>query len=284
VLSPVGRLFAVLCFALAGGTIATGAHAENALRLGLLPYISPRQLVETYKPLKMHLEQTLNRPVILETARNFSEFALSATRYEYDIYYAPPHFALLAEQESGYRRLAKFSVALYGAVLVRKDGPVQEPAELRNRKIAMPDFTAAVTFLGESWLRDEGLTPGQDVHVEYFVSHSNALMAVLNRSADAAVLAPSINRATPPNQRENLRELARTASVARTMFMASPKLAEEEYQQIRLAMLAFTPQGTGKDFFARTGYGDINEITDADMDSVRGFIPLLKSRSQHKNN
>ena len=43
-------------------------------------------------------------------------------------------------------------------------------------------------------------------------------------------------------------------------------------------MLNFTAEGSGKNFFDNTGFGDIDEITDADMDSAVALVALLKQR------
>ncbi|MEK6750295.1 MAG: phosphate/phosphite/phosphonate ABC transporter substrate-binding protein [Pseudomonadota bacterium] len=273
---------ALVVFVSLGSVFFVTAYAASALRLGLLPYISPQQLIETYKPLKSHLELTLKRPVILVTTRNFSEFLRAAEHLDYDIYHAPPHFSLLAEQDYHYRRLAKFSTALYGSVLVRSDSQIHEPKQLRGRMLAMPDALAAVTFLGEGWLRSIGLTPGQDVRIQYLVSHANALRAVLNHTADAAILSPALLYAMPPAERGKLRELAKTNSVANTMFMASPKMNDDDYRRVSAALLSFTADGPGKVFFDKTGFGDIDEITDDDMMSSNSLVALLKQRVRGK--
>ena len=44
---------------------------EKPLEVGVVPYLSTRVLVSSYEPLRLYLEQSLHRPVILYTATGF---------------------------------------------------------------------------------------------------------------------------------------------------------------------------------------------------------------------
>jgi hypothetical protein len=60
------------------------------------------------------------------------------------------------------------------------------------------------------------------------------------------------------------------------MFMAGPHLSDQEYQQLRKAMLAFTAKGAGREYFTVTGYGDMGPIEDQDMQRLSPFLKELK--------
>ncbi len=262
----------------AGGATAS---AQRPLQFGLLPYLSTRKLFAYYTPLKQYLEKALGRSVIMSTAPDFATYIERARQGQYDLYHTAPHFAAQAEAEFGYRRVSRLLRELDGSIIVVRDGPVHRAADLRGRTLVTPDTLAIITFLGEQWLRDNGLRPGVDVEVIHSASHNTAILAVARGDAEAAVTSAAVFENMPLRVNSHLRILTSTKKVPHMMFMAGPNLSDLEYQQLRRAMLAFTADGAGKAFFATMGYGDMGPITDAAMHRLSPFITELNAKLQH---
>jgi phosphonate transport system substrate-binding protein len=260
---------------------ATADNGQRPLQFGLLPYVSTRKLFTTYAPIKDYLQRTLGRQVVMSTAPDFKTYIARARRGDYDLYHTAPHFAALAEQAFGYRRVSRFLRELDGSIVVARDGPIHRARDLRGRTMRTPDALAIITFLGEQWLQENGLRPHVDVEVRYSPSHNNAILAVARGEAEAAVTSAAVFEKMPPEVREKLHILTSTHKVPHMMFMAGPHLSAQELSQLRQAMLAFTAQGAGKQFFARSGYGDMGVITDADMARLSPFVSELMARTQH---
>ena len=251
---------------------------ETPLQFGLLPYISTRKLFTYYLPLKQYLERTLGRPVRMSTAPDFATYIKRAEEGSYDLYHTAPHFAALAEQAYGYRRVSQYRRVLEGSILVARESDIKKATDLRGSTLLTPDSLAIITFLGEQWLRDNGMQPGVDVKVKNTPSHNNAILAVMHGEADAAVTASNVFETMLDETRERLRILGKTQRVPNVMFMSSPRLSDTEYRQLRQAMLSFTAKGAGKEFFAKTGYVDMVEITDNDMQSLIPFVIQLNNK------
>ncbi len=49
--------------------------AEEAFIIGVAPHTSARVILETYQPLRLHLQRALGIPVEILTAPDFNEFA-----------------------------------------------------------------------------------------------------------------------------------------------------------------------------------------------------------------
>ncbi|HEC19007.1 MAG TPA: phosphate/phosphite/phosphonate ABC transporter substrate-binding protein [Gammaproteobacteria bacterium] len=261
----------------ANGTTASG-HSDASVRplqFGLLPYVSTRKLFTYYRPLRDYLVRILGRPVHLSTAPDFSTYLQRAGEGEYDLYHTAPHFAALAEARYGYRRVSRLLRDLDGSVVVARDGPIQSAADLRGRTLATPDSLAIISFLGERWLRDNGLRPGMDVEVQHLASHNSAILAVARGEAEAAVTSAAVFENMPAQISRRLRVLASTRAVPHMMFMAGSRLSDEEYRTLRQALLAYTAEGAGRDFFALTGYGDMVPIRDEDMRRLQPFVRIL---------
>lgn len=283
-----------LCAALLGTGVGTAVAApdktgaavgtdvqQRPLQFGVLPYMSTRKLFTYYKPLQQYLQRTLGRPVRMSTAPDFATYIERARHGEYDLYHTAPHFAAQAEAEFGYRRVSRLMRELDGSIIVDRAGPIKSVQDLRGRTLRMPDELAIITFLGEQWLRDNGLQPEIDVEVRFSPSHNNAILAVARGEAEAAVVSAAVFENMPRKITSHLRILTSTAKVPHMMFMAGPKLSDEEYQRLCKAMLAFTARKAGKTFFAATGYGDMGRISDDDMASLAPFIAELNQKAQH---
>ncbi len=252
------------------------------LRVGLLPSLSTERLVTLFAPLRDYLQTRLHRPVILLTAPNYETYMQRAAAYEYDLYFTAPHMAALAENESGYRRVSLMNRELRGYVLIRQDSTIRTLHDLQDHVIAMPEATAIITILGESLLQEHGLIPGKNIRVEYTPSHNNAIHALSSSKADAAIVSGGIYDATPPDKRAGLTVLTKTKSLSYVMFMASPKLPEQEYTDLCKVMLQFTANGPGHEFFIKSKYGDMGKIQDKDMQQLQPYVKLLHQRINNK--
>lgn len=247
------------------------------LTMGVLPYLSTERLFQYFTPMKAYLEAQLKRRIVMNTAPDFRTYVQRAANHEYDIYQTAPHFALLAEVDSGYRRVARMARGLDAGVFVRRDDPATRVEALRGRRVATPNRLALTSVLGEQLLRDHGLEAGRDYTLQDAVSHNNALMRVAQNDADAALTSAAVLEHMPAAVRDQLRLLAPALQVPQLMVMASPKLSVKDYRELLRAMLLFTHDGPGKEFFDVTGYLDIAPITQQDMDQLRPFLAELRN-------
>lgn len=266
----------LLFFASTG--FSEGERQVKPLRLGMLPSLSLQKLFERFTPLQQYLEKTLKRPVILLTAANYETYIQRASEYEYDLYFAAPHMAALAEADSGYRPVSMFTRDLSGYLIVRKDGPIKKVLDLKGRTVSAPETLAIITMMGETLLEEYQLIPGKDVIIDYTPTHNNAILALTAGKVDAAIASTAIFDIAKPEIREQLSILSTTKNVSHLMFMASPKLSDTEYAQLIDVMLHFTANGPGKEFFTRAPYGDMASLTREEMQKMKAYIPKLKQR------
>jgi phosphonate transport system substrate-binding protein len=268
--------FILLLLNLATIAFAAGNKDIKPLRVGMLPSLSLQKLFERFTPLQDYLKQTLHRPVILLTATNYETYLKRAGEYEYDLYFAAPHMAAYVESEFGYRRISLMTRDLGGYLLVRTGGPIKKVSDLKGRVVSAPERLAIITMMGEVLLEQNNLTPGKDVKIDYTSTHNNAILALSGGKADAAIASTAIFDIVKSELRNKLTILKKTENVSHLMFMASPKLPEKEYTQLREAMLRFKADGPGKEFFKRSPYGDMAEIHDEDMRNMQPYIKMLK--------
>lgn len=252
--------------------------AEKPIKIGLIPYLSPEFLMTRYAPFFNHIREQLDRPVAVATAPNFATYVKRAHNKTYDLYATPPHFAALAEVKYGFKRIAKLSRKLDGAIVVHVDSPYTDINQLKGKIIATPDRLAIITILGELALQEHGIDPTKDVSFKNMITHNTALLEVIEKRTDAAVVSSAVYESMNPVQKKQLRLIFTTAHVPHMMILSSPNLNDETYENLKKAVLSFSANGAGKAFFKESGYIDMEAITEADMAKMKAMLPLLTPR------
>ncbi len=248
------------------------------IKIGLLPYLSPDFLMTRYAPFINYVGEQLNCPISVATAPNFPTYIKRAHNNTYDLYVTAPHFAALAEQEHGFRRIARLSRELDGAMVVHVDSPYTSISQLKGKKLATPDHLAIITILGELALQDHGIDPTKDIIIKSAPSHNTALLEVIEKRADAAVVSAAVYESMDPKLKKKLRLIFSTSRVPHMMFLASPNVSDEDYKKLKEVVLQFTANGDGKAYFEESGYVDMVPITEADMTKMKAMLPLLTPR------
>lgn len=271
------RIFLLLIgVLLAAVSCAAVAAGQQALSVGLFPYLSARQLVDTYQPLREFLEQRLGRPVMLYTAPDFKSFVRRTQGGEFDVIVTAPHFARLAQVDGGYLPLFTYRNDIAAAVVVRKNGPVNDIAQLRDTRIIAPDRMAIVTMLGLKLLHEHGLDAPRDYLLQETATHGNVALAVLSGEAQAGIIGALPLKQLPENTSRQLHILALTPAIPSQMLLASPGLAANQVQQIRDALLQFEQGTAGQKFFQSTGLIGFKPISAADLKQLDPYAKEAK--------
>lgn len=269
---PFHRLFCIL-WLLASLLAARPTWAADAgpLVFGVFPNLSPRQIVETFRPMADALEQRLHRRVLLYSARDFRTFVARTRQGEYDILLTAPHLAWLARQDAGYRPLLKYTEPVRGLLVVRPDSPFYALEALRGRTIATADPHAVVVLALQDAMAAKGLRRHMDYQTADAVTHTNAAMQVINGRADAAMMGLHPFRLLPPELRQQLRVLAETPPLSSQMYLAHPRLRDAEAQAVRQALLDFAATAEGQAFMQRGGYGSFVTVDGSELQAFRPY-------------
>lgn len=252
------------------------AHAtERPLSFGVFPYVSRGQLMEYHTPLKLYLEQQLQRPVDLVTAPNFAEFVARTQRGEYDLVLTAPHLGRLAETRGDYVRVAKTGHQVYGVFLTRKDSGIHRLADLKGKTIMMAQPISIVYQMGVEELRKNGLEPGKDVTIVGSLTHNNALYAPLRHESDASVTGLVLWNNAEPDVRAGLVEIGKTPGVPGFMLMAHKRLTTAQLKRIQAAVFSFQKTKEGKAYLAATEFKQFEKIDDKSMKRLDPYTRVL---------
>lgn len=276
----IGTVVAALALAcsLAG---SAGAQPPNGIEIAVLPYFSPRTLLEQYEPLRAFVAERLQRPTYLATAKDFGTFVRRTQTRGYSFVITGPHLARLAQVDAGYRPLAGWKSQLQGVFLVQKESTMNGLADLRGHSIGTPPPLSVTTMLGLDALRRAGLEPGQ-VQVVAQPSHNAAALTVLRGESAAALVWSKTLLTIEPELRDRLRVVAETEILpTASLFLASPDYPEADALALRDALIAFCDTPEGKAFLATSDYEGIIPIDPDELAYLDRFLaPTRRALSE----
>lgn len=256
------------------------AAEPQALEIAIFPYLSTRTLLTRFQPLQAYLEKKLQRPVLLVTAPDFRSFAERTQRGEYRYVITAPHFARLAQKEAGYRPMLVVKAKLVAVAVVEKNSPLRNVAELRGKTVAVPDPLAFVSMLGAQMLRANGLIPGKDVILRPALSHNSAVLSVLRGESAAAFASATALEQMPDEIKNGVRVLAATEGFPNVIYLANPKVPDEEAAQMTATLLEFaekTAEGKKLYYVDTLGHQGLVVPSPKELQRLDPFVDELKA-------
>ncbi|HLO75111.1 MAG TPA: phosphate/phosphite/phosphonate ABC transporter substrate-binding protein [Magnetospirillum sp.] len=156
------------------------AAAEQSYRVSC-PFSTPETLFSIYQPLIDYVNGRLGGPKLkLEAARDYESFEQKLYYRNLDFALANPYQTVMAVP-NGYRIFAKMTddSQLRGLVLVRRDSPVREVADLKGKAVSYPaDSALASTLLPQAFFHQHGLNVKTDVDNRYVGSEESSILNV----------------------------------------------------------------------------------------------------------
>lgn len=247
------------------------------LRIGVLPYLSPRSLLLEFAPLRLFLAAELQQDVELQTARDLPHFLQRTHAGDFDLVISAPHFARLAQTEHGFLPLVAIRADFYALLLVPKDAPAQTLRELKGKTLHLPHRMSFVSLQIEDFLRQRGLNPERDVHLLYYSTDNNAILATEQSRGDAGAAQRSVFENMPKDITAQLRILGSTQSAMSLVILAHPGMKATALQALQLALNKFPYSAEGLSFF-QTGHAEFSPADAGVMASLDTYLPRLKSR------
>jgi phosphonate transport system substrate-binding protein len=234
---------------------AAPAEAPPAsYRLGVFPYMAPRQTVEFYGPVAASMQAALQHPVRLESVPTFAAFGRALAQNSYDIALIQPFDYPVVVEKLGYVPLAQFAVPLVTQFFVRNDSRYRKIEDLRGTTIAMPPAPAANTRMALRALYDNNLIPGADVTVRYFSSHDSCIQQVWAGTASACGTAKPPILVFEKRMQAKLRAIYDTPPIPHIMFVANPRVPAEQRAKLQALIIGWSTTEDGRAMLKNLGF------------------------------
>jgi len=253
------------------------AAATPPLEIGITPFFTTAQTMSTYEPLRFYLQRRLYRPVTLVTAPDHETHLKRLLQREYRFALVAPHYARMAQLQSGYMPLLRPMGDLYGVLVAAATGPVNKIADLKNATVALPDPLSLASMLAIDTLTTHCL---EAIRTRSYPSGSSAFLSVLRGENLAAFGSINNFNLLDEADKKRLRILAESVRVPSIMLVARADVPQSESKQMAQMFLDFArdPQAS-RDFFGKTNYAGFRPPTGDELKQLDSYVKRIKERA-----
>lgn len=254
----------------------------SKLTIGLLPGESAPTVMRLNEPLRAYLETALGMPVELTVGANYAATGEALRFGRIDIAYLGPVTYVLRSRSAQLEPFARPSHAKVGptfqaVIIVPKDSPAKQLADLKGKEIAFGDpASTSGTWVPRYQLLDAGLASGRDYTLRVLGAHDAVALAVASKKVAAGGLSmPIYNRLLKEGKinPDSVRVLAESPATPEYMWTFRQGLDPELKEKIRRAFIATTDKAALEVFRAEA----FIPAVDSDVDRVRNWINAISN-------
>jgi len=165
------------------------AQGANELKLGVIPFKTPRVVRDLYLPLASHLSDSLEVNVRVLTARSFEEFMEHVYARKYDIIVLGSSFYFQAHDKAGYQAIARGYPPFHAGIIVLKSSGVTRLEQLKGKSLAAVTKTGRGGYkLQKRALLKKGVDPEQGMTVTFKGDNDSVIFSVLDGESVAGAI------------------------------------------------------------------------------------------------
>lgn len=268
----LARLASVTLLALSP-LLAASQEAPAGYRLGVFPYMAPRQTVELFGPVAASMQDALKRPVRLESATTFADFTRELAAGRYDIAHIQPFDYPDAVEKYGYLPLARLDAPLVSRLVVRADSRLQTIEDLRGTTIALPPAESAIARMVLRALHDNRLVPGRDIEVRHFGSHDSCLQQVWTSAASACGTAQAPLLVFEKRMQAALRPIHDTPALPHSLFVVHRRVPAVHRIELQALVTGWNQNEAGLAMLKNLGFPGLVVPKPAEYAAMRNYDP-----------
>lgn len=183
------RIVLATLFLLLTTSLVVADSNDDWLKLGVVPYKSPRALVELYSPVASALTKTLGKNVRVVTTTGFNQYLQRIYDTQYDIIVLGSTFYFKAHDRAGYEAVARGYPSFRCGIIVRKDSDIHEIEQVRGKRLAVVNVMDRGGYkIQKRAFFAKGINIQRDLEVHYRGSHDSVIYSVLNGQDDAGAI------------------------------------------------------------------------------------------------
>jgi phosphonate transport system substrate-binding protein len=252
--------------------VSTAASAQEAFLVGVAPHTSTRIILEMYQPLRLHLEKSLQMPVEVITAPDFTEYARRALAQKYDLAVTTGHQARMLETDARYIPLLTYKAEFKSVALVSAKGGINKAADLRGKNVLGLSPTSLVTQWGEHWLADNGL---RGISLQYVSASDSVAQLLISGDAAAGFMSLANFKTLKPDVRAQLRVLAESPPMAGRVYVLNSRRAAQK-KQIDAALWEFAATPEGKRYFEKYNVEGYRKLKPGELKSMDRYAAEVR--------
>ncbi|MHB1227435.1 MAG: phosphate/phosphite/phosphonate ABC transporter substrate-binding protein [Desulfurivibrionaceae bacterium] len=218
------------------------AHeTPDIIKFGIVPYLSPKSIIEIFSPIAVRLEKKLGKKVQLTSAPDAKTFVERGKNGEYDLA-LPTTTTYYKIQPAGYRVIARGTPSFHTGIIVRRESEIKSIEQCRGKKIASHgEFSISYLFF-RSQLEEKGINPDKDLDIHFLGKLDSVILGVINKQYDAAVLrVDALELSSVAALRGQLRVVGSSPEIPQFPFVVKNSMDERTVAAIREVLTSLSP-------------------------------------------
>ena len=246
---------------------------------GVVPEHSVTLLARISVPLLNALQVKSGLHLRFATAPDIPTFERRLAAGEYDFAYIDPYQYTIFHQHPGYQVFAKEKNRLLkGIVVVRRDAPYRELADLKGQTLVFP---APAAFAATLLVRANFTRQGIAITPKFVTSHDSVYLNVARGFYPAGGGIVRTFERLQPEVRDQLRIFWTSPPFTPSAIAAHPRVPAAVVERLQQAMLNLDDDAAGRAALEGISFKGITTARDSDYDAVRALHielldPLLK--------
>lgn len=235
---------------------APDSGSVPAYRFAVHPLHNPNKLAEAYQPLIDLLNARIpGQRFELEASRDYQAYEEKFRRREPE-FLLPNPWQSIEAIKVGYQVIAMAGDAedFKGIFIVRKDGGIRQPRDLRGKTVSYPSPTAlAASIMPQYFLHDHGIDVNKDISNIYVGSQESSIMNVyLGQTAAGATWPPPwrLFQRDHPAEAAQLEVIWETPPLLNNSVMVRDDISADITDQVRQILLELSGNDAGQRILA----------------------------------
>ena len=241
----IKNLSLLLLLCLTGFSFASEKTESRSYKLGVLPYLSSKNMQKIYSPASDILSKRLNHETTLISEYSHRDFIHKLSNELYDIVLVSPFLYSIAVDHKNYIPVLKVKEPFSALIVTLDGGPIKSIVDLKGQVVATPPIFSPTVNLAVAALVDQGVIPGIDIKLLENETVDACLQHLIDKAAIACVSPPFVPSFFENEMNVKLHTLLKSSSIPSVALLVHSRVESSVRDQVKevFASLSNTEQG-----------------------------------------
>jgi phosphonate transport system substrate-binding protein len=279
------KFIAVISFVIISSCLpfaVVGAADKDQLTICIHPYSPSTVLYQAFTPLAEYLSEKIGQPLTVHIATDYDSHIETIGTNKFGIgYMGPASYVKLVDKYGKKRILGRQAIegkpVFEGKIIIRQDSRITGVADLAGKRFAFGDPNSTMSHLVPRYMLLEAGIGVQDLaEYKFLGNHTNVALGVLSGDFDAGGVKEAVFF---KYEARGLKAIANSPSLSEHLFVASDRLPESTFRQLRSALLEAhqSKKGVRAIRAIKSNISAFVPAQDSDYDNLRVILKTLKA-------